>query len=126
MTDIDHTKTLDKVRKLVTLAGRTDNVHERALAARKASEYLDAHPTPIRWLVPAGTRVKVVDSRFYANGDIVKGKTKDTTARGANWFFEAQRVRGDEAARTLALGWLLFKRHGKAVFVEAGKIEVHL
>ena len=124
----DFEKHADKVRKLVTLAARSTDAPEKATAARAASRYLDKYPTPIRWLVPAGTPVRVIPDLATRNG-LAKVPTKAvirSTARGANWFFEAQRVKGDEANEALALGWLFFKRHGYAVFVDAGNVEVHL
>lgn len=123
----DPDKVLERVRRLMAFAGRAPTEHEQRTAARIACEYLDRHPTPLRWRVPAGTAVRVLDGRHYTNGDSINGKhLKKTTARGDNWFFEAHRVKGTEAARSLSLGWLLFKRHNMAVFVEAGSIEVHL
>ena len=124
---VEPEKVLDRVRKLVTLAGRTSNEHERKLAARKAVEYLDAHPAPLRWKVPTGTHVRVIDARYYKDGTATDAtKLRKTHARSDNWFFEAHRVTGAESARALALGYLLFKRHNMAVFVDAGKVEVHL
>jgi hypothetical protein len=122
-----HVKTHARVQKLVTLAGRTTNEHERRLAARKACEYLDAHPAPLRWKVPVGTPVRVIAEQYYTNGNTIRGaQLKKSHARGDNWFFEAHRVKGEDAARSLALGWLMFQRLHMVVFVDAGKVEVYL
>jgi hypothetical protein len=123
----DAEKVLARVSKLVMFAGRAPTEPERRTAAQAACAYLDKYPTPLRWRVPAGTAVRVLDAVHYKDGDAINGKyLRKTHARGDNWFFEAHRVKGAEATRALALGFLLFKRHNMAVFVEAGKVEVHL
>lgn len=125
----DYAKVVSRVKRLVALAGRTLNPNEmeRKAAARKASEYLTAHPTPIRWLVPPGTQVRVVETKHLAAGlGKAKAHLKTSTARGPNWFFEAQRVQGEQSAEALNAGWLQFERHGYTVFVPAGEVEVHL
>jgi len=122
-----HERTLARVQKLVVLAGRSTNAHERALAAQKAVEYLAAHPAPLRWRVAAGTPVFVIPSRLMVNPNAIrKDQLKATHARGENWFFEAHRVRGALESRALSHGWLVFDRYETTVFVSAGAVDVFL
>jgi hypothetical protein len=129
MSLTDYQKAHERVRRLVALASRVAGTSdaERATAAKLASDYLDAHPTPLRWLVPAGTQVRLVETKHLTKGlGPARTHLKTTHARGPNWFFEAQRVQGPQATEALRAGWLSFERHGYTVFVPAGDVEVHL
>lgn len=123
----DYGKHVDRVSKLIALAGRSSNEHERKLAAQRAADYLDKYAVPLRWRVPVGTEVRVVPSQYMANG--MRGavsRIRKAPARNEHWLFEAQRVKGEGASEALSLGWLHFKRHGYDLFVPAGSVEVFL
>lgn len=122
--DLD--KHLDRVRKLLALAGSTVNAHESALAAERAVTYLEKNPIPIRWYVRQGVRVQVVPLAALKSASEARARLRVVETRGDSWFFEEHRMKDAQAANALRKGCLYFVRHNYAVLVPAGHVEAYL
>lgn len=119
-------KQLERLQKLLRMAGSTANANESALAATRAVDYLQTHPLPVRWLVPKGTTLRIVPTSALASQSESKAKLRVVTAHGDNWFFEAHRVKNEQAANALRAGHLYFEKNGYSVLVPAGRVDVYL
>lgn len=123
---IDLEARLDRVRKLLAMAGSQANEHEASLAATKVAEYLDAHPLPIRWLVRKGIKVRVIPETAMADlreaAAILRVQKESGYGEGFplhrdKWFFEKARVKAEDSRLALSSGYLYFTVPDYAVFV---------
>lgn len=120
-------KHLQRIRKLIALAGSTSYDTERASAVRMACEYLRQHPAPLRWHVRAGTdRLLIVPAQMLLNDLTTAGRTLRRQAnRNPLWLDEVHRVKTSQLDIGAA-GYLHFERFGYAIFVPLDAVEAYL
>ncbi len=119
-------KQLERLQKLLRMAGGSANEHEAALAAQRAVAYLEAHPLPLRWRVPKGTTLRVVPTEALQHKSQAEAKLRVVTTHGDNWFFETHRIKNEQATNALRKGHLYFERHGYSVLVDCSRVEAFL
>lgn len=124
----DFERRLDRLKKLLALAARNPNPNESRLAARKAFEFLDGNPLPVRWFVRKGTKCHVVPLLDVTDlTAAARSMRRDVPMRKDNWFLESQRVKDPKLAPdALAAGFFMYTRFGYTVFVPAGAVEPYL
>lgn len=115
-------KHLGRLKKLLALAASSVNEHETALAAQRATEYLQRNPSPVRWVVPKGTTVQVFPMIALRSKAEARASLREVEAPKALTYTEEQRVK-DQTGNALHTGYLYFQKNSYCILVPVKHVQ---